>query len=387
MRQVIIKAIEAVRRIRSGMTDAALMEELGISTEGLHRLFKELLAAGLMSKEEMEERLSISHTSVVVDIEEKKPEGHEPKKPVIDAADAINCIRSGMDHSTLMKRYNLSAKGVQSLFDKLVGAKLITYGEIERRAAQFQESFVLDEQAGAPLTTTEVREADFLDILNRLRSGTECSDILEEYDITRTQLTHTLGVLAERGMATSGELETYLLGTSQHFAIRHRFSEKVIYEGYAASIGALVETAVKAGIDLSEADLSGANLARAELSGAILVRSDLSRSNLMRADLTGARLTEANLSAANLSGATVCRANLAHADLSDANLSYSYGVWAFLADANLAETNLTNADLSGANLSGAKMFETILHGTVLTGAYLKTLSLDSRLGWTEKEPE
>ena len=385
MRQVTIKAIEAVRCLRSGMTDASLMEEFGISAQGLDWLFHELLAAGLVTKEELEERLTISHTSVVVDIKDTEPEGREPKKPTIDAADAINCIRSGMDHSTLMRRYNLSAKGVQSLFEKLVGAKLITWEEIQRRAAQFEESFVLDDEPGAPSTTTEVREADFPKILSRLRSGTRCSDILEEYDITRSQLTQTLGVLADRGIATPAELDTYLHAPSEYHVIRHRFSERVIYEGHATSIAALVEMAVQSGVDLSEADLAGTNLARTELSGAILVRSDLRRSNLIRADLTGARLTDANLSTANLTGAVVCRANLANADLSDANLSYAHGVWAFLAGANLAETNLTNADLSGANLSGAKMFETILQGTVLTGAYLKTLSPDSQLGWTKNE--
>jgi hypothetical protein len=334
----------------------------------------------------MEDRLTLSHASVIVDTEKKKLEDHEVKKPMIDAADAINCIRSGMDDSILMKRYNLSLKGVQSLFEKLVAARLITWTEIESRSDRGQQSFVLDEEAVQPATkSTALEESDTTEILRRLRCGDKLSDILEEYDISRSRLSHLLGQLAEQGLATPGELEAYSVMPSRHFQIRRRFSGGLIYSGSAPSVGALVEIAVKEGINLSDADLSGLNLGRAELSGAVLIRADLSRSNLVGADLTGARLTEATFASANMAGATLCKANLARADLSDANLSHANGAWAFLAGANLSETNLTSADLSGANLSGAQMFETILQGTILTGAYLKTPPSDKRSDPLEDE--
>lgn len=379
MRTVTIKAIEAVRCIRSGMTDAALMDQLGVSSGGLRRLFQQLLAAGLVTKDEMEDRLTLSHASVIVGTEKKSIEVQSAKKPMIDAADAINCIRSGMDDSILMKRYNLSVKGVQSLFEKLVAAGLITWTEIERRSHCYQQSLVLDEEAGPTAKKrTKLEESDATEILRRLRYGGKYSDILDEYEISRSRLCQILGEMAERGLATPGELEAYLAEPSMHFQIRRRVSGGLIYSGSTPSIGALVEMAVKEGIDLSDSDLSSLNLAHAELCGAVLIRADLRRSNLIGADLTGAKLTEATLASANMTGATMCKANLAGADLSDANLSHVNGAWAFLAGANLSETNLTNADLSGANLSGAQMFETILRGTILTGAYLKTPTLDRR---------
>lgn len=236
MRTVTIKAIEAVRCIPSGMTDAALMEELGISSGGLRTLFQQLLAAGLVTKEEMEDRLALSHASVVVGTEKKKIEVQDAKKPVIDAADAINCIRSGITDSVLMKRYNLSVKGMQSLFEKLVAAKLITWTEIERRSNCCQHSFVLDEEAGRrSKNSTTLGESDATEILRRLRCGDKSSDILDAYEISRSRLCHVLGEMAERGLATPGELEAYLAESSAHFQIRRRGSAGLIYSGSAVS--------------------------------------------------------------------------------------------------------------------------------------------------------
>ena len=47
------------------------------------------------------------------------------QKPIIDARQALQDIQSGMDDSALMKKYNLSTKGLKSLFNKLAAAGLI----------------------------------------------------------------------------------------------------------------------------------------------------------------------------------------------------------------------------------------------------------------------
>ena len=47
------------------------------------------------------------------------------QKPIIDARQALQDIQSGMDDSTLMKKYSLSTKGLKSLFDKLAAEGLI----------------------------------------------------------------------------------------------------------------------------------------------------------------------------------------------------------------------------------------------------------------------
>lgn len=372
MPAVVVRAIEVVKAIRSGMRDSALMEEFQISARGLQALFRQLLASGLIAREELEERLNWSHGSVIVEIEKQKLPIAGAKKPRIDAADALSCIRSGMADAELMKRYNLSARGVRSLFEKLVKASLITWEEIDGRA-QDQQALLLDEEdQKPPQKEGQPKEEYASEILRRLRSGTSRTEIMDTYEISRNELEELLETLVQRGVLTALELKDKLRAPLQEFAIRNRHSGEIIYSGESTSLAELVEAAVRSGIDLSGSDLSRTNLARCVLTGAQLNKSDLSGANLVAADLTGARLVEAMLAASDMTGAILYKANLASANLSDANMSSVYAVWAFLAEANLSEANLTNANFSGANLSNTQMFETILTGTIFTGAFLRT---------------
>ena len=175
--------------------------------------------------------------------------------------------------------------------------------------------------------------------------------------------------------------------------IKNRYTGEIIYQAEAESFKALVEAAVKAKTDLSEADLSGAYLSEANLSGANLSRANLSGANLSRADLSGAYLSEANLSRANLSradlseanlsGANLSRADLSGAYLSEANLSRADLSGAYLSRANLSRADLSGANLSRANLSGAYLSEANLSradlsGADLSGAYLSGAYLSDK---------
>jgi Ankyrin repeats (3 copies)/Ankyrin repeat len=61
-------------------------------------------------------------------------------KQRIDAKDAIRDIQSGAGDSTLMEKYNISSRGLQSLFKRLVGAGLLKQEEIDRRMNEFEET-------------------------------------------------------------------------------------------------------------------------------------------------------------------------------------------------------------------------------------------------------
>jgi hypothetical protein len=119
------------------------------------------------------------------------------------------------------------------------------------------------------------------------------------------------------------------------FEIKSSWNDEVLFAIETDSLKLAVEAAVKAGANLSRANLSGANLLWANLSGA----------NLRWANLSGANLSRANLSGADVSGANLSGANLRWANLRGANLSR----------ANLSGANLSGADVSGANLSGADL--------------------------------
>ena len=149
--------------------------------------------------------------------------------------------------------------------------------------------------------------------------------------------------------------------------IKNRFSGSVIWahEARKNSRKVTVEAAVKAGINLNEANLVGVNLEKADLtkarlsganlkgaclSGAYLARADLSGANLERADLSGAYLAGADLTKANLTRALLDTADLTRANLNGANLA-----WAYLVRARLRETNLAEANLkSGERLIGKR---------------------------------
>ncbi|MCA1961648.1 MAG: hypothetical protein LDL33_12735 [Desulfomonile sp.] len=54
--QVEVKALDAVRDIRLGLSDLALMEKYRLTDRGLGSLFRKLVAAGLLKVSELEQR-------------------------------------------------------------------------------------------------------------------------------------------------------------------------------------------------------------------------------------------------------------------------------------------------------------------------------------------
>jgi PAS domain S-box-containing protein len=66
------------------------------------------------------------------------------KKQMIDAKAAVTDIRSGMDDAALMRKYRISAKGLQSLIQKLMAAGILKDTEIRRRSSETQESVIID---------------------------------------------------------------------------------------------------------------------------------------------------------------------------------------------------------------------------------------------------
>ncbi len=65
-------------------------------------------------------------------------------KPRIDAKQALLDIRSGLDDHRLMEKYNLSSKGLESLFQKLVRAGLLSQTELDNRKPWYEDAVDLD---------------------------------------------------------------------------------------------------------------------------------------------------------------------------------------------------------------------------------------------------
>ena len=140
-----VSARKVVDLINSGLDEADLMRELKLSAKALHSLMDQLVAAGLLQQPEVDRRNSLSPGSVVVDLDQATFPEISKEKPVISASDALRCIRSGMDDSSLMKKYGISAKALRSLLRKLVASGLIDQSELDERMSQTHQWAVLED--------------------------------------------------------------------------------------------------------------------------------------------------------------------------------------------------------------------------------------------------
>ena len=140
-----ISTREAVQCVRSGMDDASMMKQFNLSAKALYSLFDQLVGSDYLRQSEIDNRGSLSSGTVILDVNEIGFPTPDTDKPVISARDAAKCIRSGMDDSALMTRYKVSAKGIRSLFRKLVAAGVIDQTELDRRMSETHNWAVLEE--------------------------------------------------------------------------------------------------------------------------------------------------------------------------------------------------------------------------------------------------
>jgi hypothetical protein len=111
-----IKAGDAVRDIRSGMTDSQLMEKYGLSAKGLQSLMGKLLEVKAVTPAEINHRRAGYHDTTVIQRTDKE--------------EFIEGIRSGMSDSDLMKKYALSSDGLRRAFQTLIEANAISLEEV-----------------------------------------------------------------------------------------------------------------------------------------------------------------------------------------------------------------------------------------------------------------
>jgi len=144
-RPIKIPTKEIVDLIKSGIDEASLMERFNLSAKALHSLLDQLVAAKVLTQSEVDGRISLAPGSVVIDFGQAKFPETTKEKPVISSTEAAKCIRSGMGDSSLMKRYGISAKGLRSLFRKLVASGVIQQSELDKRMSETHDWAVIDE--------------------------------------------------------------------------------------------------------------------------------------------------------------------------------------------------------------------------------------------------
>jgi predicted transcriptional regulator len=127
------------------MDEASLMHKFNFSAKALHSLLDQLVAVGALEQSEVDEHNSLYPGTVVIDVIQAKFPEISKERPSISAADAAKFIRSGMDDASLMKKYGISAKGLRSLFRKMVAAGVMQQSELDKRMSETHSWAVVEE--------------------------------------------------------------------------------------------------------------------------------------------------------------------------------------------------------------------------------------------------
>ncbi len=165
-----IKAGDAVRCIRSGMTDSQLMEKFGLSAKGIHSLILKLLQVKAITQEEIDQRRASSHDKTVI--------GR------MSEDDFVKDIQSGMSDSDLMKKYALSADGLQTVIKTLTKAKAVTAEKLYRTSASVHDTVFIENMRELPRHHLAIS--------------------VDVYELKRPEISGMLIDVTERGVGISG---------------------------------------------------------------------------------------------------------------------------------------------------------------------------------------
>ena len=127
-------------------------------------------------------------------------------KPKIGAREAANDIRSGMTDAELMEKYHLTAKGLESLFRKLVEAKLLEQSFVSKRTAPVEAD---TRPKSAPSPTPNLESAPpgpgepselALAILQDIKDGRHDNEIMRRHELTPGTLKQIRDSLVQSGL-------------------------------------------------------------------------------------------------------------------------------------------------------------------------------------------
>ncbi len=119
-------------------------------------------------------------------------------KPVIKAQEIVKDIRAGMDDSALMRKYGLSAKGLQWSFEKLVKAGIFTQQDLEKRARTTEE---------APSPAAPRKEVSAKEVLKDIKNGLTDEELMDKHKLTAKGIHSLFRQLIKAGLMTQKDLD------------------------------------------------------------------------------------------------------------------------------------------------------------------------------------
>ncbi len=156
MERLQIRKRDILADIRAGLDDADIMAKYGLTAKGLAGVFSKLVKADLITQAELDRRMPGFRgiARIAQDLDEPTQKGllgvnratpAGKPEPVVSARQVLKDIRQGLLDVELMVKYQLSARGLQHLFDQLVAANLVTYADLDARMPAFESTVDLRE--------------------------------------------------------------------------------------------------------------------------------------------------------------------------------------------------------------------------------------------------
>lgn len=141
----------------------------------------------------------------------------------ISAKAVVSDIRSGMDDCALMAKYQLTAEGLRSLFDKLVMAGYIDVGEIQDRVPGFLGTVTIEDplSPGVQAHDHDASASSLRPISVRINAqeaardirlgATDCA-LMEKYGLSHMGIQSLLTKLLANGFITQEDIERRNVG-------------------------------------------------------------------------------------------------------------------------------------------------------------------------------
>jgi Mor family transcriptional regulator len=167
-------------------------------------------------------------------------------KPIIDAKQALEDIRAGMDNAALMKKYNLSARGLASLFRELSSIGAIRWLKARSILSDIKEGMcdadliekyklssaglesLFSELAKAGISvssrnqarTRNKRQISQPQIVHDIHAGMSETELMEKYELSSWGLQRVLGKLLATGAITWQEMAVLSLKSEDSVTLR-----------------------------------------------------------------------------------------------------------------------------------------------------------------------
>ena len=133
------------------------------------------------------------------------------RKRKINAQEALADIRSGMSYTDLLDKYDLSARGLESLFQKLVNSGLTTHAELSNLFSEYGESCSVSKEA-TPILQKDSQSRGRTLISSKqavwdIRSGMDDSALMQKYKLSPSGLESLFEQLVNSGAIDQTELD------------------------------------------------------------------------------------------------------------------------------------------------------------------------------------